>query len=163
MGDCIKGSGLYLLRSLARWGASMLREFRRTSSWSRLDKTFLVFGWKLNYSGAPLILAFYNNSFNQDIYPGWFFRIHVDTERLGEDAADMLCRLQCASTVWVEGQYIFGGVGVGEGGCNVFTLRCLPYGEWTWLFQCSVFSHEIQIFLDRTCNFCFVSVLTSAR
>ena len=161
MGDCIKGSGLYLLRSLARWGASMLREFRRTSSWSRLDKTFLVFGWKLNYSGAPLILAFYNNSFNQDIYPGWFFRMHVDTEQLGEDAADMLCRLQCASTMWVERTIHFWWW---RGGGALFS-HCVAFLMDNGLDFSNVlyFTQEIQIFLDRTCNFCFVSVLTSAR
>ena len=36
---------------------------------------------------------------NQDIYPGWLFRLHVNSESLGEGVAGMLCSLHCASTM----------------------------------------------------------------
>ena len=35
----------------------------------------------------------------QKTYPGWFLRLHVNKDDLGNDTADTLCHLQCNSSV----------------------------------------------------------------
>ena len=49
---------------------------------------------------ANFYLAIKHYSWNvQEIYPGWFLRLHINSDDLGIDAADTLCHLQCNSSV----------------------------------------------------------------